>query len=290
MDDVDWSSLHKIIGDTTRRNIVELLAEKESLSYTEIMALLEITNTGRLNYHLKALGTLISKDDQGKYHLTERGKLAVNLFQTFPERKTAESKKPLAILEGVLAIGLIVLGVFLICYAVVFIGSTTTEIATTVNVSVSDYTIPQNTTVYLSAVNVQDSNLPLKISWSASSPMSIYIMNRAQYNTLPPEQTANQAGHTVSSFAGSPSSWVYSYDLQTGDVTLNLTQGSYYFLAGSSKESNLYSFTAIQQQTTASSSPAAVFLFALVPLALGIFLLVSMERKIRKAGRGVYIR
>jgi predicted transcriptional regulator len=65
MEEVDWQSLHKILGDTTRRNILQVLAEKEAVSYTEIMVLLQITNTGRLNYHLKALKNLISKNDQG---------------------------------------------------------------------------------------------------------------------------------------------------------------------------------------------------------------------------------
>ncbi|MCL5067038.1 MAG: helix-turn-helix domain-containing protein [Thaumarchaeota archaeon] len=55
----DWSSLHKLLSDTTRRSILELLAQKEEgLIYTEIMTVLRITNTGRLNYHLKALGIL----------------------------------------------------------------------------------------------------------------------------------------------------------------------------------------------------------------------------------------
>ncbi len=93
MEEVDWSSLHKILSDTTRRNVLELLAEKEGLSYTEIMALLQITNTGRLNYHLKALGALVSKDDQGKYSLNERGKLAANMLKTFPERAPVDSLK-----------------------------------------------------------------------------------------------------------------------------------------------------------------------------------------------------
>ncbi|MGD0330967.1 MAG: helix-turn-helix domain-containing protein [Nitrososphaeria archaeon] len=59
--EIDPSSLHKIIGDMTRRNILELLAEKRVLSYTDVMSLLNITNTGRLNYHLRILGELIEK-------------------------------------------------------------------------------------------------------------------------------------------------------------------------------------------------------------------------------------
>jgi DNA-binding transcriptional ArsR family regulator len=114
MEQVDWSSLHKILNDATRRNILALLAEKDALSYTEIMALLQVTNTGRLNYHLKALGALISKDDQGKYHLTERGKLAANLLQTFPERVPLESKTHQSGLRMVVAIGLLLIGILII--------------------------------------------------------------------------------------------------------------------------------------------------------------------------------
>jgi len=57
----------------------------------ELMNLLEIANTGKLNYHLKVLGNLIEKGDDGKYRLTERGRLAFQLVQKFPER-TIETK------------------------------------------------------------------------------------------------------------------------------------------------------------------------------------------------------
>ena len=43
MDEVDWSSLHKILSDSTRRSILELVSEKQELSYTDIMTLLQIT-------------------------------------------------------------------------------------------------------------------------------------------------------------------------------------------------------------------------------------------------------
>jgi hypothetical protein len=44
----------------------------DSLSYMELMNLLNIKNTGRLNYHLKTLDNLIEKRNDGKYQLTER--------------------------------------------------------------------------------------------------------------------------------------------------------------------------------------------------------------------------
>jgi predicted transcriptional regulator len=84
--DMDWSSLHKAMRDSTRRSIVELLSERQTLNYTDIMTVLGVTNTGRLNYHLKALGDLISKNSEGGYQLTDKGRAAANLLRTFPER------------------------------------------------------------------------------------------------------------------------------------------------------------------------------------------------------------
>jgi DNA-binding transcriptional ArsR family regulator len=150
MEEVDWSSLHKILSDTTRRSILQVLAEKEALSYTEIMTLLQVTNTGRLNYHLKSLRALVSKDDQGKYHLTEKGKLAVNLLQVFPERVPAEKKKQSALKIAVAAV-LILLGILLISSALLVLVSSPSAVVSSINTSVSNQNIPQNTTVSLTS-------------------------------------------------------------------------------------------------------------------------------------------
>lgn len=79
------ASLHKILKDETRRKIVLLLNEKGSLSYTDLMNSLEIVSTGLLNYHLKVLGALLTKNGEGRYALTEKGKLASRLLLEFPE-------------------------------------------------------------------------------------------------------------------------------------------------------------------------------------------------------------
>jgi hypothetical protein len=81
---VDISQLHNILGDRTRSRILELLAEKTSLSYVELQSLLQIAHTGKLNYLLKVLGDLIVKDSQsGQYSLGEKGKIAVQLLAKF---------------------------------------------------------------------------------------------------------------------------------------------------------------------------------------------------------------
>jgi len=79
-----------MLSDPTRRSILELLNERQALAYTEMMSLLHITNTGKLNYHLRALGGFLSKNEAGRYCLTEKGRSAINLLKTFPERLPRE--------------------------------------------------------------------------------------------------------------------------------------------------------------------------------------------------------
>ncbi|MCW4002364.1 MAG: winged helix-turn-helix domain-containing protein [Candidatus Bathyarchaeota archaeon] len=89
----DLASLHKILKDGTRQKIISLLAEKGSLTYTELMDSTDITSTGTLNYHLKILGELLAKNDAGQYILTEKGKLAARLLDEFPPDYSLEAKK-----------------------------------------------------------------------------------------------------------------------------------------------------------------------------------------------------
>lgn len=79
------ASLHKILKDETRQKIVSLLNEKGSLCYTELMDATKASSTGQLNYHLKVLGNLLTKNKAGQYLLTEKGKLASKLLLEFPE-------------------------------------------------------------------------------------------------------------------------------------------------------------------------------------------------------------
>ncbi|MGD0204161.1 MAG: winged helix-turn-helix domain-containing protein [Candidatus Bathyarchaeia archaeon] len=274
MEQVDWSSLHKILGDTTRRSILDLLKEKDAISYTEIMAILKVTNTGRLNYHLKALNGLISKDDQGMYHLTERGQLAVNLLQTFPE-KASKEKKHQSTLKMVAAALLILVGILLIASALGSFAFAPITSVSTDQAGISNQVIPQNTTVSLLSWNIQSAS-PLNITWSASSIISIYIQNSTQHDALLLQHTTNgEVSVALTNFTGVPTAYITQYDLQAGSVSLNLPQGQYYFLASSSIQAIVDSFSLTQQQgSTVASETSASYLLALVPLALGIFMLV----------------
>lgn len=76
-------SLHKILKDETRRKTITLLNQKPQ-SYTELMENLDIISTGTLNYHLKVLGELLTKNQEGQYTLTDKGRLAYKVLTEFP--------------------------------------------------------------------------------------------------------------------------------------------------------------------------------------------------------------
>jgi DNA-binding transcriptional ArsR family regulator len=81
-------SLHKVLKDETRRRIILILNEKGSLTYTELLDSLEVVSTGLLNYHLKVLSELVTKNSNGHYILTEKGELASKLLLEFPQEST----------------------------------------------------------------------------------------------------------------------------------------------------------------------------------------------------------
>jgi len=113
------TELHKILKDSTRKDILKCINEKAPLTYVELMELAKVTNTGRFNYHLKILGELIEKQSDGRYVLTERGHLAVRLINEFPEKtlqigKKKSKNKKLAVTAVILLVGIIAVSALLI--------------------------------------------------------------------------------------------------------------------------------------------------------------------------------
>ena len=119
---VELSGLHKILKDPTRREILKCLNEKGPLPYVELMGFTKVTNTGRFNYHLKVLGDLIEKLDDGRYSLTGRGHLAFQMLANFPERtvqirQPKNGSKKLLIAAVILLVGIIAISSLLILIA-----------------------------------------------------------------------------------------------------------------------------------------------------------------------------
>jgi len=91
--DIDYSSLHKILKDATRREVLQSLSNGP-LTYTELMTQVKVSNTGKFNYHLKVLGDLIEKMSDGRYKLTERGQIAVQMLEKFPSKNVGTVAQP----------------------------------------------------------------------------------------------------------------------------------------------------------------------------------------------------
>ncbi|HEV2226498.1 MAG TPA: winged helix-turn-helix domain-containing protein [Nitrososphaerales archaeon] len=272
--EVDWASLHRILSDTTRRSILELLAERESLTYTDMMTLLQITNTGRLNYHLKALGSLISKDEGGRYRLTDQGRQAPSLLRTFPERVPPE--RTLIGVKVATAVVLILVGVFLIAtfsYAIIF-AKGPAYVSTTESGGVGPQALPQNITV--SQVGWPTTVPSFSMAWSAVGPVHIYVLNQTQNDAL--VFAHSKGGQPVYNFTGSPGAWSEQYYRQWGNVTVSLPTGQYHFYAWSPSANYLDSFSPSQ-----TSQPQAepgrgyspfLYLSAVVFIAIGVLLIV----------------
>ncbi|MGA2681966.1 MAG: winged helix-turn-helix domain-containing protein [Candidatus Bathyarchaeia archaeon] len=111
---VEFSNLHKTLKDPTRRDILRCLGEAGSLSYMDLMEQAKITNTGRLNYHLKILNGLIEKQVDGKYGLTEKGRLAVQLLDEFPEEKPRAKQQKSRMKKLTLAAILLLVGIIIV--------------------------------------------------------------------------------------------------------------------------------------------------------------------------------
>jgi DNA-binding transcriptional ArsR family regulator len=74
--------IHKILHNTSRRQIILLLSNSDGISYSDLLKALNTSDRGQINYHLKALSSLITKNDKG-YILTDKGKTALKLLQEF---------------------------------------------------------------------------------------------------------------------------------------------------------------------------------------------------------------
>ncbi len=69
------------LGHSIRRSIIEVLAEEGPKGFTELMNKVNVKDTGTMTFHLKKLGRLIKKNEDGEYQLTELGRHAYRVLQ-----------------------------------------------------------------------------------------------------------------------------------------------------------------------------------------------------------------
>ena len=89
-EDDTYSSIFNALKHPIRRRILRILKEKPA-TYTEILNQLNIDN-GLLNYHLENMKDLLTKNEKGRYDLSEFGRAAINLTNRI-EEPTREARK-----------------------------------------------------------------------------------------------------------------------------------------------------------------------------------------------------
>jgi len=86
------SLFYKILEDDLRQKILVLIAERGSLSYSDLMEKFDPISERLLNYHLKVLGDLLCKNG-AQYVLTERGCVALKFLAEYPLEEVRKRKE-----------------------------------------------------------------------------------------------------------------------------------------------------------------------------------------------------
>lgn len=78
----NWDDLiFRALAHSVRRRIIDCLGERKTLSFNELSKLVEVSNHGKLGFHMRALKGLVQRDSStNKYCLTDRGRLASQLI------------------------------------------------------------------------------------------------------------------------------------------------------------------------------------------------------------------
>lgn len=141
-------SLHETLSDKTRNKIVHLLRENGSLSYTELMKAAGVSSSGQMNYHLKALGDVLSVDKKGQYSLTEKGVFAYTSQYSLKNRRGLLKINPL----WQQWIGIAFVSALMLLASFLFYSRGTFDTETTV-LNVASVAMVSSSLLYLSKVN-----------------------------------------------------------------------------------------------------------------------------------------
>jgi hypothetical protein len=111
-----YTTIFKAMQHPIRRRILRMISENPS-SYTEIQKDLNIDN-GLLNYHLETMSSLITKDNEEKYTLSDFGRATAGLIRGVEEpnraAKSISTPPIMKVLSAVLILALIISGAGLI--------------------------------------------------------------------------------------------------------------------------------------------------------------------------------
>ncbi len=83
------------LANPTRRAVVQYLARVDRSSFTEVLSNVPEKESPKLSFHMKKLVNygVIAKDEEGKYHLTERGGSLVGVLRNIDGAGARESRR-----------------------------------------------------------------------------------------------------------------------------------------------------------------------------------------------------
>ncbi len=91
MSEEDVERYLKALAHPVRREVIRALAEKGSLSYTELMRITEVDDSGTFAFHMRMLQGLVCKDPQtGDYKLSEEGVRAYKVLRILSGEQNTE--------------------------------------------------------------------------------------------------------------------------------------------------------------------------------------------------------
>lgn len=99
----DEDEIFKSLSHRTRRAIIKLLGEHNSLSFTEIKTALGNIDSPSLSYHLKSLEVLL-KQEKNLYGLTEIGVAALNLMDHIDQSDRLRNSKRKFVIANIVTI------------------------------------------------------------------------------------------------------------------------------------------------------------------------------------------
>jgi len=205
-----------------RRKILRML-EMGPATYTEIMNSLGI-ETGLLNYHLESLSTLLVKNDEGKYKLSDFGEAALSLIRRVEEPASirgAPGEPAARRMTLALVTGLFIVSVALTSYSVAETDMQLVKGYETIDHGDSWY--PPNGLYGLELWTDRPGTL-MNFWWRMNTTVDIYVMSREQYRaqkdvgSLPDQYLRHYVGSkgniTVMTESGSID---YEFAMFTGD-------------------------------------------------------------------------
>ena len=216
-----YTAIFSALKHPIRRKILRML-KVEPATYTEMMNALGV-ETGLLNYHLESLSTLLAKNDEGRYHLSDFRKAALSLTRKVEEpvidRGTPEASTARRVVMF-LVIGLLIVGVALTSYSMVDTGVQFVKGYETIDYGNLWY--PPNGLYGLELWTDRPGTL-MNFWWSMNTTVDIYVMTREQY--IAQKDLDDPPGQYLQHYAGSEgnvtvmteSSVDYELTMYTGD-------------------------------------------------------------------------